>query len=114
MILAKDPEKQKLAWEFVKFVTGPEAQARIAETTGYMPTNKKAAALLAPFYSSNPNYRTAATQAEIAGPWYAYPGSNGVEIWRAQRNVIDLVQRGKLSPEDGLKRIATKTADLLK
>ncbi|UXN57544.1 ABC transporter substrate-binding protein [Phyllobacterium zundukense] len=114
VILAKDPEKQKLAWEFVKFVTGPGAQAQIAEATGYMPTNKKASDLLGPFYSSNPNYATAATQTGIAGSWYAYPGSTGVEIWRAQRDVIDLVQRGKLSPEDGLKRIATKTADLLK
>jgi multiple sugar transport system substrate-binding protein len=113
-ILAKDPEKQKLAWEFVKFVTGPESEAQVAQATGYMPTNKLAAEVLAPFYAENPNYRTAAGQAGLAGPWYAYPGPNSLEIWRAQRDVIDLVQRGKLSPEDGLKRIASETAKLLK
>lgn len=113
-ILAKDPDKQKLAWEFVKFVTGPESEAQVAQATGYMPTNKLASEVLAPFYAANPNYRTAAGQTSLAGPWYAYPGPNGLEIWRAQRDVIDLVQRGKLSPEDGLKRIATETAELLK
>lgn len=114
VILAKDPEKQKLAWEFVKFMTGPESEATVAKGTGYMPTNKKAADVLASFYAENPVYRTAASQTGIAAPWYAYPGPNSVEIWRAQKKVIDLVQRGELSPEDGLKRIASETANLLK
>ena len=30
------------AWEFLKFVSGPEAQKIVVETTGYMPTNLRA------------------------------------------------------------------------
>jgi len=112
-ILAQDPETQAIAWEFIKFATGPEYQAFVAEKTGYLPTNRKAAEILKPFYDENPNYRTVTEQVGHARPWYGYPGPNGVEIWRAQREVIGLVQRGEISPEDGLKRISAETADLL-
>ena len=39
IITSRDPAKQKAAWEFLKFVTGPEAQKIVVETTGYLPTN---------------------------------------------------------------------------
>lgn len=34
IITAKDAAKQKAAWEFLKFVSGPEAQKIVVETTG--------------------------------------------------------------------------------
>ena len=39
IVTSRDPAKQKAAWEFLKFVTGPEAQKIVVETTGYLPTN---------------------------------------------------------------------------
>jgi len=52
IITARDPRKQKAAWEFVKFVTGPEAQKIVVEGTGYLPTNLRATGpeFLGPFY----------------------------------------------------------------
>ena len=40
VILAKDKEKQAAAWEFVKYLTGPKAQAEVGQATGYMPTTR--------------------------------------------------------------------------
>ncbi len=112
-ILAQDDDTQQLAWEYVKFVTGPQAQADIVQVTGYMPTNRQAGEALTDFFADNPNYATVLTQMDQARPWYGYPGPNGVEVWRAQREIIDQVQRGLLSPEEGLEQLVAATNALL-
>ncbi len=116
MILARDPAKQRAAWDYAKFITGPEAQKVVVEMTGYLPTNRRAAGLefLGPWYEANPNARTPILQADRAGPWGAYPGGNSVRIWRAQRDVITLVMRGELTPEAGLERIAAETTRMMR
>lgn len=115
LTFADNPEKQKAAWEFIKFMTGPSAQKVIVEMTGYLPTNARASGpeYLGPFYEANPNYRTPVDQAERAGPWGAYPGGNSVRIWRAQRDIIAQVMRGEITPEAGLEALVTATRDLL-
>ena len=37
MVFAKDAERQKAAWNYVKFVTGPVGQTAMVNSTGYMP-----------------------------------------------------------------------------
>ncbi len=82
VMLTSDPEKQKAAWEYISFVTSPEGQKIIVETTGYAPANSKVIddkSYLGAFYDANPNALVAHTQiANHAGPWYAYPGAEGV------------------------------------
>jgi multiple sugar transport system substrate-binding protein len=116
VMLTKDEAKQKAAWEFIKFMTGPEAQKVIVEMTGYLPTNIRASGpdYLGPFYDKNPNYKTPITQADRAGPWGAYPGGNTVRIWRAQRDIVGKVMRGETSPEQGHVEIVKATRDMLK
>jgi multiple sugar transport system substrate-binding protein len=116
IITAKDPAKQKAAWEFVKFVTGPEAQKIVVETSGYMPTNLRAGedAFLGPFYKNNANFRTINGQVNRASPWQGYPGGNSVRIWRQQREVIAGVMRGEIQPKAGIERMVSETEALLK
>ncbi|SHN06371.1 ABC transporter substrate-binding protein [Roseibium suaedae] len=82
VMLAKDEAKQKAAWEYMAFVTGPEGQKIIVENTGYAPANAKVvedSSYLGAFYEKNPNARVAHSQiANYAGPWYAFPGAEGV------------------------------------
>lgn len=113
---AKDPNKQKAAWTFMKYVTSPEAQKVVVEMTGYLPTNVRASGpdYLGPFYDKNLNYRTPILQADRAGPWGAYPGGNTVRIWRAQRDIIGQVMRGEKTPDAGLADIVKTTRDLMK
>jgi len=115
VITAKDAAKQKAAWEFLKFVSGPEAQRIVVEGTGYMPTNILASRpdLLGKFYDANPNFRTVSLEANRAKPWQGYPG-NSVRVWRAQRDIINSVMRGMETPEAGLDRIVKESNTLMK
>lgn len=84
VMLTDDAEKQKAAWEYIAFVTGPEGQKIIVENTGYAPTNALVVedeAYLGSFYAENENARVAHSQvAQYAGPWYSYPGTEGVAV----------------------------------
>jgi multiple sugar transport system substrate-binding protein len=84
VMLTDDSEKQAAAWDYIAFVTGPEGQKVIVENTGYAPANKLVlddAAYLGAYYEANENARVAHAQvAEYAGPWYAFPGAEGVAV----------------------------------
>ena len=115
LITTHDAKKQKAAWEFIKFETGPEAQKIVVETTGYLPTNLRApgSEFLGPFYDKNPNFRTVALQMERSVPWQGYPGGNSVRIWRAQREIITSVMRGDIAPKAGYDQLMKETATLM-
>ena len=115
MILAKDKAKQDAAWEYIKFATSAEGQTITVLGSGYMPTNKAALApeYLGKFYDENPNWYTSIKQISRAAPWGGYPGTNGVKIWRTQRDIIGQVMNGDVSPEDGIASITEATNDLL-
>jgi len=116
IITTRDPKKQKAAWEFLKFVTGPEAQKIVVETTGYLPTNLRATGpeFLGQYYDKNPNFKTVALQMDRSVPWQGYPGGNSVKTWRAQREIITAVMRGELEPKAGYDRLMKETAALVK
>jgi len=116
IVTSRDPKKQKAAWEFLKFVTGPEAQKIVVETTGYLPTSRRAPGpeFLGPYYDANPNFRTVSLQMDRSAPWQGYPGGNSVRIWRAQREIIVAVMRGELAPEKGYERLVAETNALMK
>ena len=115
MILTADAARQKAAWAFLKFVSGAEGQKMAVLATGYLPTNIKAIgeAYLGPFYREKPNYRTPVDQYDRSGPWYGYLGTNGVKIWRLQRDLITLVMRGEATPEKALAEMVSETQKLI-
>ena len=84
VILTDDAGKQDAAWKYMTFVTGPEGQKVIVENTGFAPANKLVvddAAYLGDYYAANPNAKVGHAQvASFAGPWYAYPGAEGVAV----------------------------------
>lgn len=83
-ILTDDAEKQAAAWEYIAFVTGPEGQKIIVENTGYAPANSivlEDESYLGDYYAANQNAIAGHAQvAAHAGPWYAYPGDEGVAV----------------------------------
>jgi len=115
IITTHDPKKQKAAWEFIKFETGPIAQKIVVETTGYLPTNLLAPGpdYLGPFYNENPNFRTVSLQMDRSVPWQGYPGGNSVRIWRAQREIINSVMRGDIDAKAGYDKLVKETASLM-
>ena len=81
VMLTSDPERQEAAWKYIKFATSGRGAAVVAETTGYMPPNKKAnEVFLKDFYDQHPNHMAAVKQLPLLTNWYAFPGKNGLKI----------------------------------
>ena len=84
VMLTEDPEVQEAVWDYMAFVTGPEGQRIIVENTGYAPANSiviEDETYLGAFYEANPNALVAHAQVSAhAGPWFAFPGAEGVAV----------------------------------
>ena len=116
VMLTEDEAKQEAVWQYMQFVTGPEGAKIVVENTGYAPTNEivlKDDAYLGGFYAKNPNAKTAHEQvAAYAGPWYAYPGAEGVAV--TDLIAASLVEvAGGADPESTIKALADTLRDKL-
>ncbi len=116
MLLTKDPAKQKAAWEFIKFATGPQGATIIVKATGYAPATDlpaKDAALLGDFYKDHPNHRTALSQLDSVTAWYAFPGDNGIKITDVIKDHLQTVVDKSAKADAVLKKMAADTQALL-
>ena len=117
VMLTEDAEKQAAAWEYISFVTGPEGQKIIVENTGYAPTNAlvlEDESYLGAYYEANPNARTAHEQvAEFAGPWYAYPGVEGVAVTDLIAAALVEIAEGDAAPGPRVEALADTLRDRL-
>lgn len=116
MLLAKDPAKQKAAWEYIKFATGPVGATIMVKGTGYFPANAlpaKDPKMLGDFYAQNPNHRVAIGQLPTMTAWYAFPGENGLKITDVIKDHLQSVVNGSGKPEEVLKKMSADTQALL-
>ena len=116
MLLATDPERAAAAWKFLKFATSGRGAAIVAETTGYMPPNKKANEVyLKDFYAKNPNKFTAVAQLPLLREWYAFPGKNGLKITKVIEDSMQSIVTGDRveEPDQVLEDMAKKVQKLL-
>lgn len=116
MMFTKDPARQKAAWEYIKFATGPLGATTMVQGTGYFPANTIPAAdpaLLKSFYEQNPNYLTAIRQLPVLTGWYAFPGEHGLKITDVIKDHIQSVISLEASPDQGLASMARAVQALL-
>ena len=104
VMLAEDAKRQEAAWKYMRYATGPDAAKIIVENTGYAPTNAivlEDAQYLGDFYATNQNAKRAHAQVSAyAGPWYSYPGDEGVAV-------TDMIAAGLVEVIDGADPQAT-------
>ncbi len=110
-----DPEVQKAAWAWLKFITSGSGAAEVAKTTGYMPPNKAAnEVILADFYERNPNKQTAVDQLPLLRDWQAYPGTNGLAITQVIYDGIERIVTGDATDMEALQdELVDEISDLL-
>ncbi|MBB3769445.1 multiple sugar transport system substrate-binding protein [Angulomicrobium tetraedrale] len=116
MIFTTDPARQRAAWDYVKFMTGPEAQTIVVRFTGYMPNNVKAIedpALLGNYYRDNPLQMTAVKQLPVTTGWYAFPGDNGPRISKEIEDILVEVSTLKRDPQEAQKAMMERVTPLL-
>ncbi|MDE5446999.1 extracellular solute-binding protein [Bradyrhizobium sp. CSA207] len=116
VMTTKDAEKQKAAWEYMKFAVGPEAQTIMATNTGLTPVNARAASspeFLGDFYKGRPNYSVAIEQLSKMKSVNLYPGQNGQRIATIIRDHLQSVITLKRSPEQAMPDMVRDVTSLL-
>jgi len=116
MMLTKDPQKQKAAWEFIKFITSPRGQTLQAKNAGYLPSNFLAVKnpdLLGRYYEEDTLKQTAIDQILLAKRWYAFPEPNALGITMViEKHIRSVVTQG-VDPDTALKKMVDEVEALL-
>ena len=105
MMFASTSEKQKAAWDFMKFATGAQGATIMVKSTGYMPPNSLPADspdMLKPFYATRPNHLTSLKQQPLMTAWYAFPGDNALKIIAVMKDHLQSVVDGSVQPDAAL------------
>lgn len=114
-IATSEPDRQKAAWEFVKFAVGPAAQFTLATKTGYVPANRitmQDASLLGDLYKQ-PNYQVPLGLLSHLTQWYGFPPPNSAKISDAIQGQIQSVVSGSASPKDAMDAMVSEVTKLL-
>lgn len=116
MVFAKDAERQKAAWKYVKFVTGPAGQTAMVNLTGYMPGNEiavKTPDMLGAFYAKSPNHMTSIQQLPVLTEWASFPGDNSLKIIEVIKHQVEGLVTGKRTAEQVMPELVGAVSDLL-
>ncbi len=116
MITTKDPARQRAAWRFLTFATGPEGTTLMTKNTGYVPCNQIAIEdpqYLGQFYKDNPLFQAATKQVPLMIPWYAFPGQNSVRVTNVMVDNMARIVEQKATPEVVLADMATEVRKLI-
>ncbi|MDD2545900.1 MAG: ABC transporter substrate-binding protein [Burkholderiaceae bacterium] len=116
MMFTKDPAKQKAAWEYIKFATGPLGATTMVKGTGYFPANTIPAndpQLLKTFYDEHPNHLTAIKQLPVLTGWYAFPGEHGLKITDVIKDQLQTVIAKEAPPDAALADMGRAVQSLL-
>jgi hypothetical protein len=101
MVFAKDAERQKAAWKYVKFTTGPVGQTTMVNSTRYMSGNEiavKTPDLLGAFYTRSPNHLTSTQQLPLL-TGASFPGDNSLKIIEVIKHHMESLVTGKRTAE---------------
>lgn len=112
MMFTRDAAKQRAAWEFIKFATGPIGGTMMVKATGYMPGTTIPAQrkdMLADFYAQNANHLVSIRQQDVITGWYAFPGQNALKITDVINDHLQTVVGRK---EDALPVLQKMAADV--
>ncbi len=116
IVHSTDPAKQKAAFAFAKFASGPIGSTHQVKMVGYMPTNVKAAndpELLGKFYRDNPLFAQSTKMMPHLTGWYAYPGDNGLKITDAIKRALASVYEGRANGREALVQMTSAVQNLL-
>jgi multiple sugar transport system substrate-binding protein len=116
MVFSKDTERQKAAWEYVKFVTGAIGQTQMVKYTGYMPGNEIAVQtpeMLGTFYAKNPNHMTSIQQLPLLTEWTSFPGDNSLKVIEVVKDHTERLVTGKRSAEQVIPELVRDVTALL-
>lgn len=116
MMLTTDPEKQKLAWAYMKFIASPEMQTLLAKMTSATPVNMIAIRephYLGRYYRENPNEQRAIEAISSVTGWFTFPGDNSEKIVKVIRDHLRNVAISRTDVDTTLTEMSRDVKDLL-
>lgn len=111
-----DPERQKAAWLFMRFVAGPEGQNIVGRMTGYVPANEvpvNRPDLLGDYYKARPAVNATLASIPYAAAWYVFKGQNAARIDKLFLERMQQVVTLQQSPEDAAAALARDVSTLI-
>jgi len=115
-ILAKDPLKQRAAWEFMKFVTSEHGYTIITSKIGYLPLRTGIVnddRYLKPWADAHPLIQPNLEQLKVLEPWVAWPGPNYRQEVDTMMKAVEQVVYSGAPAEATLKTAQDREATLL-
>ena len=108
MLFTKDADRQRRAWRFLQHAAGPEGQAILVATSGYLPAGKLPAAVL-----SQSRRLSSLVEPQRLTPWYTFPGRNSLKISEFIQDQMQQVATLQKKPEAALQDIVRSVQSLL-
>jgi multiple sugar transport system substrate-binding protein len=115
-IVTRDERRHSLAWDYVRFACGPEAQTIMAQVTGYLTTNRAAIEdprHLQGFLRRQPIYQRLYGVIDRLEPWYAFPGQRSEQITDEIGDAMRRLILGRADPVAELAAMVARTRELL-
>ncbi|WP_028029628.1 ABC transporter substrate-binding protein [Gemmobacter nectariphilus] len=106
VIMAKDPVKQRAAWELMKHMTSKEAYTIITRDIGYLPLRAEIVddpAYLGEWVKTHPLVRPNLEQLEMLEPWTSFPGPNYRQIQKIMMEGAEMAVFGGMDPAEAMK-----------
>ncbi|UCI31729.1 ABC transporter substrate-binding protein [Mesorhizobium sp. B4-1-4] len=113
MMTASDPERQKAAWTFMKFMAGAKAQKLMFDTTGYVPGNRLAVADLEKTADPADPRMTSVRASARSGEWQSFPGDNSLRITEVITSYLQQVATLQRNPDETIKLMTNDVQSLL-
>jgi multiple sugar transport system substrate-binding protein len=115
-ILARDPVKQRAAWELMKFMTSRRAYTVITSRIGYVPLRLDIVDdpnFLGPWTATNPLIRPNLAQLVRLEPWESFPGANYRQISRIEVAAVNEAVFGEGDPATLLREAQVRAQALM-
>lgn len=116
MMLTTDPQKQKIAWDYMKFIDSPEMQTLLVKMTSTTPVNMIAIQqpdYLGTLYSQDPNQQAAINALPYVTGWYTFPGENAQRIVDVIRDHLRDVAINQTDTEKAMSAMSNDVKSLL-
>jgi multiple sugar transport system substrate-binding protein len=107
--------RRRLAWRYLKFASGPQAQGILMRRIAATPANRLVLeeAGSARCVDANPALAAGVAQLPHLTSWYAFPGANSLKITRAIRERLRRVLLGREEPQHCLAAMRSEVQTLL-
>ncbi|MBN2508788.1 MAG: ABC transporter substrate-binding protein [Spirochaetales bacterium] len=117
-VMKSTPEKEKAAWEFLKYITSPVGTTAVASGMGYMAVRQSAVSdpkLMGTYLTvENPPAYTTYTQIPDMTQWNNFPGKGGTRIFKIVQDNIQAVFAQQKTPEQAIREAAADANALIR